>query len=48
VITPLAFLSGTFYSVKRLPEFWYQVSQYNPFFYLIDGMRYSLTGYHDG
>lgn len=47
VITPLAFLSGTFYSVSRLPEFWYQVSQYNPFFYMIDGFRYALTGYHD-
>lgn len=48
IITPLSFLSGTFYSVKNLPEFWYQFSQYNPFFYMIDGIRYGLTGYHDG
>ncbi len=33
VITPLTFLSGTFYSTKALPEFWYNVSQYNPFLY---------------
>lgn len=48
VITPLTFLSGTFYSTKSLPEFWYSVSHYNPFFYMIDGFRYSLTSYHDG
>ncbi len=48
IITPLAFLSGTFYSVKRLPEFWYNLSHFNPFFYMIDGFRYGMTGYHDG
>lgn len=47
IITPLAFLSGTFYSVHNLPTFWYEVSQYNPFFYMIDGFRYGLTGYSD-
>lgn len=47
VITPLAFLSGTFYSVHHLPPFWFHVSQYNPFFYMIDGFRYAITGYHD-
>lgn len=48
VITPLSFLSGTFYSVKDLPSFWHTVSHYNPFFYMIDGFRYGMTGYHDG
>jgi len=48
VITPLAFLSGTFYSVKALPGFWFAVSRYNPFFYMIDGFRYAMTGYADG
>lgn len=48
VITPLSFLSGTFYSVKQLPPFWYHVSQFNPFFYMIDGFRYGMTGHHDG
>jgi ABC-2 type transport system permease protein len=47
VITPLSFLSGTFYSVHKLPEFWYNVSNANPFFYMIDGMRYAITGYSD-
>jgi len=48
VITPLAFLSGTFYSVGRLPEPWYTVSQFNPFFYMIDGFRYAFIGHADG
>jgi ABC-2 type transport system permease protein len=48
VITPLTFLSGTFYSTNSLPEFWKNISHYNPIFYMIDGFRYSLTGYHDG
>lgn len=48
IITPLAFLSGTFYSIHHLPEFWYKVCHFNPFFYMIDGFRYSITGYTDG
>ena len=48
VITPLSFLSGTFYSVKNLPDVLYKLSHINPFFYMIDGFRYGLTGYHDG
>ena len=48
IVTPLAFLSGTFYSIKQLPEFWYYVCHFNPFFYMIDGFRYAMTGYTDG
>lgn len=48
IITPLSFLSGTFYSVQNLPTIWYHISHYNPFFYLIDGFRYGMTGYSDG
>ena len=44
VITPLAFLSGTFYSVQQLPDFAFWVTQYNPFFYMIDGFRYGFLG----
>jgi len=47
VITPLTFLSGTFYSTDALPEFWKNVSHFNPFFYMIDGFRYGLTGHMD-
>lgn len=48
VVTPLTFLSGTFYSTNALPEFWRSVAHFNPFFYMIDGFRYSLTGQNDG
>ncbi len=48
VITPLSFLSGTFYSVQNLPPFAHMITQYNPFFFMIDGFRYSLTGHHEG
>ena len=48
VVAPLAFLSGTFYSVERLPEPWFTVSQINPFFYMIDGFRYAFIGHADG
>ena len=48
VITPLAFLSGTFYSVERLPEAWRFIAHLNPFFYMIDGFRYGFIGHADG
>lgn len=48
IITPLSFLSGTFYSIRNLPEFWHEVAIYNPFFHMINGFRYSMTGYSDG
>ena len=48
VIVPLSFLSGTFYSIERLPDFLQVVSKVNPFFYMIDGFRYSFIGTSDG
>ncbi len=48
VITPLTFLSGTFYSTNSLPDFWQKVSHVNPFFYMLDGFRYAITGQSDG
>jgi len=42
VIMPLSFLSGVFYSIHSLPEFWQKVSHLNPFFYMIDGFRYGF------
>lgn len=48
VIVPLTLLSGTFYSIDRLPETVQQISFFNPFFYLIDGFRYSLIDRLDG
>jgi len=48
VIVPLSFLSGTFYTIDRLPEFLQMISKVNPFFYMIDGIRYSFIGKADG
>jgi ABC-2 type transport system permease protein len=48
IVTPLTFLSGTFYSTNSLPEFWRGVAHYNPFFYMIDGFRFAMTNAHDG
>ncbi len=48
VIVPLSFLSGTFYSIDRLPNILRTISEYNPFFYMIDGIRYSFIGAADG
>lgn len=48
IVTPLTFLSGTFYSITQLPPFWENLAHYNPFFYMIDGFRYGFIGYADG
>ena len=48
IITPLSFLSGVFYSVDRLPDFFKLISKINPFFYMIDGFRFGFLGTSDG
>jgi ABC-2 type transport system permease protein len=48
IIVPLSFLSGTFYSIKRLPEILQKISEWNPFFYIIVGFRYGFLGASDG
>lgn len=48
VVTPMTFLSGTFYSIAQLPEFWQKLAFANPFFYIIDGFRYGFIGQSDG
>jgi len=48
IITPLSFLSGVFYSIERLPDFFQSVSKINPFFYIIDICRFGFLGASDG
>ena len=48
IIVPLSFLSGTFYSIERLPSVLKNISEFNPFFYIIDGFRYGFLGTSDG
>ena len=48
VIVPLSFLSGTFYTIDKLPDLLQTISKANPFFYMIDGFRYCFIGTSDG
>ena len=47
VLTPLTFLGGTFYSIRDLAEPWQTLTQFNPVFYLINGLRWTFTGTSD-
>ena len=48
IIVPLSFLSGTFYTIDKLPGYLHTISKANPFFYMIDGFRYSFLEKSDG
>jgi len=48
IILPLSFLSGTFFPISRFPETLQTASHYNPFFYLIDGLRFGFTNQSTG
>jgi len=47
IVTPLAFLGGSFYSISMLPPFWQKVALFNPVVYLISGFRWSFYGVSD-
>jgi ABC-2 type transport system permease protein len=47
VVLPATMLSGVFYSIHSLPDFWRGLSHANPFFYMIDGFRYGFFGVSD-
>ena len=47
IITPLAFLGGSFYSIGMLPPFWQKVTLFNPVVYLINGFRWAFYGIAD-
>ena len=42
IVTPLAFLGGSFYSISMLPPMWQKVSLLNPVLYLVSGFRWSF------
>ncbi len=48
LVTPLSFLSGTFYSVAALPAPFWWLAHCDPFFYMIDGFRYGFIDQTDG
>jgi len=47
IVQPLTFLSGTFYSINRLPAPFDMMAALNPVFYAIDGFRYGMIGVAD-
>lgn len=47
IITPFTFLGGVFNSITMIPEKWQILVRVNPFFYFVDGLRYSMIGYHE-
>jgi ABC-2 type transport system permease protein len=47
IVTPLAFLGGTFYSITMLPETWQTIALFNPVVYLVSGFRWSFYGVAD-
>lgn len=47
VLTPLTYLGGVFYSIDRLPDFWRNISMFNPVVYMIDGFRFGFYGVSD-
>ncbi len=47
IVTPLAFLGGTFYSITMLPPTWQTVALFNPVVYLVSGFRWSFYGVAD-
>ena len=48
IIVPLSFLSGTFYTIDKLPETLQNISEFNPFFHIINLYRYGHLNASDG
>lgn len=47
IVTPLAFLGGSFYSISMLPPVWQKITLFNPVVYLVSGFRWSFYGVAD-
>jgi len=46
-LTPLSFLGGVFYSVNMLPDWAQTLSFFNPIYYMINGIRFTILGIAD-
>ena len=46
-LTPLSFLGGVFYSVNMLPDWAQTLSFFNPIYYMINGIRFTILGVAD-
>ena len=47
VLAPLTYLGGVFYSISLLPEYWQNVSVFNPILYMVNGFRLGMLGVSD-
>jgi len=47
ILTPLTYLGGVFYSISLLPEFWQNVSLFNPILYMVNAFRFGMLGVAD-
>ena len=47
ILTPLIYLGGVFYSISLLPDFWQNLSRFNPILYMVNAFRYGLLGVSD-
>ena len=48
IVTPLSFLSCSFYPITKLPETIQNITYHNPFFVMIDFFRFSVLGIQSG
>ncbi len=47
LIVPATFIGGVFHPIDNLPRVLQIISVFNPMYYLVNGMRYSVTGFAD-
>ena len=47
ILTPLSFLGGIVYSIKMLPDWAQSLSLFNPIYYMINGLRFTILGISD-
>lgn len=47
IIFPMVLIGGVFHPVSMLPSFIQLLSKFNPMFYLVQGIRYSVAGVSD-
>lgn len=45
ILMPMTFLGGVFYSISMLPPPWDKISLFNPIVYMVNGLRYGMTGH---
>lgn len=45
ILSPLTYLGGVFFSIKMLSPFWQTIAHFNPVYYMIDLLRYVMTGH---